>query len=77
MTVPNSMAASSRSVVNFQAFWSRFPSTTSIKLAVRGDPDAVFDGHTDPAVRITGAELVAEGGDLGAEIDLLRVHLRL
>jgi hypothetical protein len=43
--------------------------------AVRGDPDAFLHGHPDLAARLTGAELVAAGSDLGAEVNLPEVHL--
>ena len=44
------------------------------RFAVRGDPDAFLYGHPDLAAGVTGAELVAAGGDLGAEVDVLEVH---
>jgi hypothetical protein len=43
--------------------------------AVRGDPDAVFDGHPDPAAGVTDLELIADGGDLGAEINVSETYL--
>src|SRR3984957_14941335 len=42
---------------------------------IDGDPDAVLDGHPDPAAGVTRGQLVADGGDLGAEVEVLEVHL--
>jgi hypothetical protein len=45
--------------------------------AVRGDPHAFLYGHLDLAAGVTGAELVTDGGDLGAEVDVLEVYVGL
>src|SRR5450755_653524 len=45
--------------------------------AVRDGPDAFLHGHPNLTAGVAGAEPVADGGDLGAEVDVLEAHLGL
>jgi hypothetical protein len=62
----NSMLATSRPAVNFQG--------GPDQGGVRGGADVFGDGHLDVAVGVTGAQPVADGGDLGGQVGVLELH---